>query len=322
MTKKGQGKKKGYGKAQKRHSKDRKRKGQTSGQKPKEDPLHCLPKDTRETISDYHIIDNFALLFHKLVFKRDDKIVRDEFWKSCNRCMSTQKKFFNMVRERYDEIIPRFAKNGGGVDLILDSRMLVGFGNESIYETSLTLHHIWGIPYIPASAIKGVLRNWLIIQHFEGNEDKALEDEGFQRIFGYQTKKQKKNQKRGEVIFFDAFPKSDVTIEMDVMTPHFGDYYSNPERIPPADYLSPNPIKFVAVAPGCKFGFRVATFDKKPKEIQNGKFKGKQLIEVVKTQLVEALTKSGIGAKTAVGYGYFRVVASNDGEGSRQIDKQ
>ena len=44
--------------------------------------------------------------------------------------------------------------------------MVVGLGGESVYETSITLHHIYGIPYIPASSIKGVVRSWIITEVF------------------------------------------------------------------------------------------------------------------------------------------------------------
>ncbi len=48
--------------------------------------------------------------------------------------------------------------------------MIVGLGNESVYDTSMTLHHMYGIPFIPASAIKGVIRSWIIAEMF-GDEN-------------------------------------------------------------------------------------------------------------------------------------------------------
>ncbi|BCS82313.1 type III-B CRISPR module RAMP protein Cmr6 [Anaerocellum diazotrophicum] len=38
------------------------------------------------------------------------------------------------------------------------SRLVVGLGSEHVFETSLTLDYIWGIPYIPSSAVKGGCR--------------------------------------------------------------------------------------------------------------------------------------------------------------------
>ena len=47
--------------------------------------------------------------------------------------------------------------------LTLSWRLAVGLGNPSVYETSMTLHHIYGIPYLPGSAIKGVTRSYRIL---------------------------------------------------------------------------------------------------------------------------------------------------------------
>ncbi len=37
-------------------------------------------------------------------------------------------------------------------------RMVVGLGGESVLETDLTLHHLYGVPMIPGSALKGLTR--------------------------------------------------------------------------------------------------------------------------------------------------------------------
>jgi len=43
-------------------------------------------------------------------------------------------------------------------------RLVVGLGLPSPLETGITLHHLYGIPYLPGSAIKGVTRNWRLQQ--------------------------------------------------------------------------------------------------------------------------------------------------------------
>jgi CRISPR-associated protein Cmr6 len=53
-------------------------------------------------------------------------------------------------------------------------RLIVGLGGESVYETSITLHHIYGIPYIPASSIKGVVRSWIINTVFGDSESEVV----------------------------------------------------------------------------------------------------------------------------------------------------
>ena len=55
------------------------------------------------------------------------------------------------------------------------SRLVVGLGSEHVFETSLTLDYIWGIPYIPSSAIKGGCKAaafWEIVSLILNNYDK------------------------------------------------------------------------------------------------------------------------------------------------------
>ncbi len=195
-------------------------------------------------------------------------------------------------------------------------RLIVGLGGASVYETSMTLHHIYGFPYIPASSIKGVLRNYIINECFNFTdeerakwaeneskkidwnklkEEKAFKCLNFKRIFGSQEDK-------GKVIFFDAFPTKAPKIVVDIMTPHYGDYYSDKTgKVAPTDTQSPNPIPFLTVE-DTPFQFLLGSKD--IVDIQTEKlWNDKTLVEWLKA----ALTEHGIGAKTAVGYGYFKV---------------
>jgi len=73
-------------------------------------------------------------------------------------------------------------------ELALASRLLVGHGNASATEVGLSVHHTWGVPVIPGSALKGLLSHY--IDAVYGPKDPTLppweqpEDER-QRI-GYQ----------------------------------------------------------------------------------------------------------------------------------------
>lgn len=46
-----------------------------------------------------------------------------------------------------------------------DWRLICGLSG-GIYETNMTLHHVYGVPFIPASSIKGVVRSWIITSVF------------------------------------------------------------------------------------------------------------------------------------------------------------
>jgi CRISPR-associated protein Cmr6 len=163
-------------------------------------------------------------------------------------------------------------------------RLIIGLGAVHPQETSMTLHHVYGIPYIPGSAVKGVTRHWIILSKFDNEEKKAEADEKFQKIFGAQ-----KNQ--GRVIFMDAYPVGQINLKIDIMNPHYPDYYS--KNIPPADWQNPNPIKFLTVE-NTKFRFYLLSK------------KGSLLYEA-KEWLEEALGEFGIGAKTSLGYGIFEI---------------
>lgn len=46
-------------------------------------------------------------------------------------------------------------------ELTLESRLLVGHGNASAADVGLTVHHTWGVPLIPGSALKGLLAHYV-----------------------------------------------------------------------------------------------------------------------------------------------------------------
>ena len=179
-----------------------------------------------------------------------------------------------------------------------DWRLIVGIGNESVYETSMTLHHVYGIPYIPASAIKGMIRSFYIREKFgldAKGEENALQDKIFCDIFGCQKESHYQEAREGRVFFLDAFPVNKIELEADVMNVHYSDYYGGPTG--PLDCLKVNPIPFLTVSKQTQFCLRYGV----KKQADAG------LLDTVKGWLKTALQQQGIGAKTAVGYGYVAV---------------
>jgi len=169
--------------------------------------------------------------------------------------------------------------------------MVVGLGGETVLETDLTLHHLYGIPFIPGSALKGLTRSYVTTE-VKGNQSDKIEkdNETVKRIFGSQ-------EHAGTVIFFDAMPVNGETkIELDIMNPHYPDYYGKGQ--PPTNDQNPSPITFLTVA---NTTFMFALAPRNPKKDQGD-------VEQVKTWLQEALAKYGIGGKTSAGYGYFKDV--------------
>jgi CRISPR-associated protein Cmr6 len=171
-------------------------------------------------------------------------------------------------------------------------RMVVGLGGETVLETDLALHHLYGIPFIPGSALKGLTRAY-VTGEVEGHKSKKIEEDNpiVQRIFGTQ-------KEAGSVIFFDAMPVNDkIKIDLDIMNAHYPKYYG--EKQPPANNQDPNPVTFLTVA---NTTFLFALAPRRPKDA-----KDTEDVTLAIGWLQDALRDYGVGGKTSAGYGYFTV---------------
>jgi CRISPR-associated protein Cmr6 len=173
-------------------------------------------------------------------------------------------------------------------------RMVVGLGGETVLETDLTLHHLYGIPIIPGSALKGLTRAYVT---GEVHPSKRIEDDNaeVQRIFGTQ-------KDAGTVIFFDAMPvDGKIEIDLDIMNAHYHKYYG--EKQPPTNTENPIPITFLTVT---NTAFLFALAPRRPKDT-----KGAEDVALAMGWLQSALQKYGVGGKTSAGYGYFKDIDSS-----------
>lgn len=276
-----------------------------------------LPEDTRQLIaSKGNEIENFSLRFNKAAVFDQDKFKFFEFDRKAKKArIDLDTSFlhleFDKICRRHRETIQATGlQTTAPLRLSPQWRLIVGLGNESVYETSMTLHHIYGFPYIPASAVKGVIRSWVIQTMFSGVEeykkDGALKDEGFCRTFG-SPKESAIGEHVGVVNFFDAHPTQRPTVEPDVMTPHYSDYYMDEEgNTPPADYFDPTIIYFLTVKEtSFEFLLGIKAKNNNAALIKSGKFAGRVPLALAEEWLKLALENHGLGAKTAVGYGYM-----------------
>jgi len=217
----------------------------------------------------------------------------------------------NFPPQKYEEIV---------ICAKLDSPLITGIGESHPHEVSMVFDHNIGIPYIPASGVKGIIRFAHTLSVFL-NDDRTVKEEYKDKncldesatdipdIFGGDKNigQDKKVTLRGKVIFLDAYPEEIPTLHMDIMNPHYAPYYS--EGVFPADYHNPTPIKFLTVERGTNFIFRAVAE------------KEQDLSQKVKVAFAEALMKEGVGAKTAVGYGRF-VIDENGQEALLKKRKQ
>src|SRR5258708_17092035 len=94
-------------------------------------------------------------------------------------------KLIKNVYDRWRDMVK--AAGAQPFDQMLDWRMVVGLGGETVLETDIALHHLYGIPYIPGSALKGLTRAY-VTGEIEEFLSKRLEDDkkDIKRIFGSQ----------------------------------------------------------------------------------------------------------------------------------------
>jgi len=161
-------------------------------------------------------------------------------------------------------------------------RLVVGLGGENVLETGITLHHSYGTPVIPGSALKGLASHYCHGELGRRNQDLLQTGRHYQTMFGT-------TDDSGFVIFDDAWIcPGEKGLVPDVITPHHRDYYSGKPGAAPSDFDDPNPVSFLSVVGK----FRAAV------SCQN-----KDWADFTLKLLKAALKEWGIGGKTSSGYG-------------------
>jgi CRISPR-associated protein Cmr6 len=207
------------------------------------------------------------------------------------------------------------------------TRCAVGLGAKGTREVGLRLHHLYGFPIIPGSALKGLARAYALLTWAEqlaprlqvgmeaadvlevlgqGDQYKGAygpylaqirADAGLRQI----NETCGAQEHAGLVCFFDAVPNAPLALETDIINPHYPDYYrafGKDPMTPPADYYSPIPVTFLTVAAESVFLFAVA-----PRRA--GRAEDEAATARALTWLQEGLAELGMGAKTTSGYGLF-----------------
>lgn len=187
-------------------------------------------------------------------------------------------------------------------------RIVIGLGGQTVMETDLTLDHLTGLPIIPGSALKGLTRAYAEQEEQPGEEASASEQEAFKQfvegIFGVQDR-------AGTVIFFDAHPVPPggpgpkPLFAVDIMNPHYPEYYRDGGRTAPSNDQSPVPVYFLTVA-GATFEFAVGLRSGVDEQATRRAGRGEQDHILALTWLKRALQGYGVGGKTGAGYGFFK----------------
>ncbi|MDR7420419.1 MAG: type III-B CRISPR module RAMP protein Cmr6 [Armatimonadota bacterium] len=236
-----------------------------------------------------------------------------------------------------------FSADGDRVfELALASRLLVGHGNSSATDVGITVHHTWGVPVIPGTALKGLVAHYVdAVYGPDHPERKPWEQQGEERtradyqgvtwrgrriergpgavyraLFGAPDAEEDDAMREwgfdagasaGLVTFHDALyvPGSvpeDKPFAADVLTVHQKGYYDPSGGSWPNDYDSPNPVAFLTVRPGVRFLLALSG----PPD----------WTDLAEQLLRDALEKWGVGGKTSAGYG--RLIGPDRSAGQAQ----
>jgi CRISPR-associated protein Cmr6 len=240
----------------------------------------------------------------------DGKAKRDLFrqclglFRAPNGAFDDIKALYEIAYKRWAEFIKPFKV----LDLAVDGRLIAGLGIENVLEAGIALHHTYGIPYIPGSALKGVASHYCHHvwgkqnEEYRAEEVKDTDNKGnhFKRqgwihkvIFG-------QTEESGHITFHDAWIQPDSLedcLVLDVMTAHHTEYYKSQSKSgadPPADCDAPIPVTFISV----KGKFTLAlSGDIKDDNVNT------DWIDLTAELVRQALRFEGVGGKTSSGYG-------------------
>ncbi|NLV97983.1 MAG: type III-B CRISPR module RAMP protein Cmr6 [Desulfovibrionales bacterium] len=239
---------------------------------------------------------NFSLYFSRMTdwqFVRDEVKSKDgsiiDLGIAGNRLLSNAKMCLASIHRRQEHLLQLAKANGQFVLEIraqLKTPFVSGLGSGHPTETGMILDRNTGVPYIPASSIKGILRlahavnllndstldsKWIEKGRVNKKGDFKRDPNGDQvnindrepslrRYFG-DTDTKAKDCLRGQLVFLDAYPEQVPALKPDIMNPHYHKYYgaSTPQEKErgPVDCDDPIPVKFLTISEGTVFIFRI-----------------------------------------------------------------
>ena len=175
------------------------------------------------------------------------------------------------------------------LELALEQRLFIGLTGGGMLETGCAISHSYGMPYIPGSSLKGVVRAHVRASPFGETHPQMLAE-----LFGTDADPRGPHTEglSGLVVFHDAWwvpGSADKPFVEEIVTCHHTGYYSSDGGTEASDFDSPIPNAQIAVQGGFLF-------------VLEGEPAWRELAAEM---LRSALSQRGIGAKTRTGYGLF-----------------
>lgn len=192
----------------------------------------------------------------------------------------------------------------------LEGRLAINLADSLIQNAGICLDRLFGMPFIPGSAVKGVCRHAALEELKASSDDKQAQlFEDYRSVFGTadndfangdlrpyrELLADRSENQRGSISFLPAYPVNEAKIVVDLTCVHYPDYYRS-GRTEDLSKEKPLPNSFPAVEIGAQFAFCLVLnrMDTSPSALQ-----------AARRWLESALCVRGLGAKTASGYGWF-----------------
>lgn len=290
-------------------------------------PLWGINNRTKELLWTTHDI-NYRVTGrngHEREFKDENKTAA---LKQATRLSASDRSVIRALHDRQSALAQLFAARDQlqTFDARATAPFTTGLGNEHPLESGFSFLNPYGLPYLPGSGVKGVLRQaarelasgeWGDPRRWSDDRRHPLRVDGkpvldsneqpvmlsmLDLLFGRETPAGESDHLRGALCFWDVIPQIEGdSLMVEIMTPHQSHYYQNGAS--PHESGSPNPINFLTVPPGSHFVFHVQCdlallTQHAPELAKDGLWK-----QLLAAAFDHAFRWLGFGAKTAVGYG-------------------
>ena len=262
-------------------------------------PRYPLPSDTVAAFTTYSRCQNPGLLFERYNpdLRSGDNLKKPTLEK-VQQCKPDHRAL-DAYRARWQAMAK--ASGAAPFEAQTDWRFITGLGRKGPLEVGFTFHRIYGFPIIPGSGLKGLARAYAYFVLLEAAPgSKPEENPDFVTVFGRAPERgeDESTASAGGAVFFEAIPLDNPDLELDIMNPHYPDYYTGQGA--PTDGQNPKPVFFLTVKPGVRFAFAVG-------------WRGEpnpQAHALAVEWLQSGLEKLGAGAKTGAGYGYWQILGA------------
>lgn len=189
-----------------------------------------------------------------------------------------------LIAARHERWLARVQQLGGAVlSGRPEWRILVGSGSHKILDTGFMLDQTSGLPLIPSSSLKGIVRHYA----------RAVEEAPDELINQLLGEEDDENTPPGDLVFFDGVPTTPPVVEREVLNPLHSEYYRGQSAMA-TDKISARPSFFLTLGRASHFTFAVASRSRDSDAVEQGA-----------EWLAQALQTLGVGAKTSAGYGFW-----------------